>query len=308
MVGYERGSTARTAGSDATLRAGAAGSRTSHSALACSHFCVGGAGRHALCAWLLRVRTTGAPARSVGVPTRGSHRSVRFARPERVRLTCSSHRRAHRHLPRRRARALRRARPVPWASVAQRPRLAARPPMRVATPTEAPDKTRAEKGGSSVPSRVLAYAPRRSRGHQRLKVPGLGSRSAIRFARPGREQIARFSSRRARRHVPLRCGAAWRVRRCAARRGRRGEAGGCGPFSGDRIRVPGRATLDRNRPAGSAEPSFCRIRPELQVQRFKSPPNHEVEFAQVNARRLRVTRKDRRVVSGIKHNAFSRVF
>ena len=50
------------------------------------------------------------------------------------------------------------------------------------------------------------------------------------------------------------------------------------------------------------------IRPELQVQRFKSPPNHEVEFGQVNARRLRVTRKDRRVVSGIKHNAFSRVF
>jgi hypothetical protein len=50
------------------------------------------------------------------------------------------------------------------------------------------------------------------------------------------------------------------------------------------------------------------IRPELKVQRFKSPPNHEVEFGQVNVRRLRVTRKDRRVVSGIKHNAFSRVF
>jgi hypothetical protein len=37
-----------------------------------------------------------------------------------------------------------------------RPRVAARPPRTVAAATEAPDKTRAARGGSSVPLRVLA--------------------------------------------------------------------------------------------------------------------------------------------------------
>jgi hypothetical protein len=87
MVGYERGSTARTAGSDASLRAGRLVAGRRIWALACSPFCFRGAGRHALWPWLLlRVRTAGAPARSAGVPPPGSRRSIRFAGRERERI------------------------------------------------------------------------------------------------------------------------------------------------------------------------------------------------------------------------------
>ena len=141
MVGYERGSTARTAGSDASLRAGrlVAGRRIRRRPVPTA--CVRGAGLHARWPWLLfRVRTTGAPARCAGVPPAGFRRSIRLAGPECERMVLS--RRPCSSPP----------------SVAPRPLVAARSPRRVAAATEAPVRTRAAKGGSAVPSRVLAYA------------------------------------------------------------------------------------------------------------------------------------------------------
>jgi len=138
MVGFERGSTARTAGSDASLRAGrlVAGRRIRRRPVPTA--CVRGAGLHARWPWLLlRVRTTGASARSAGVPPRCSRPSIRFAR-----RSASG-----------------------WCALTQGPLIAtfrraaparcARSPRRVAAATEALDKT--AKAGSSVIGSVTHF-------------------------------------------------------------------------------------------------------------------------------------------------------
>ena len=201
MVGYERGSTARTAGSDASLRAGrlVAGRRIRRWPVPTA--CVRGAGLHAL--WprlLLRVRTTGAPARSAGVPPPGSRRATGSRR---------------------------------WrfeTDNAFRPGVAARASMSGAAlaATEA-DGCGRETHTLSPWAAWPSTSVRVPGGVARHGRCGVERRRALRSARLVRGQIMLASRRPSHRHLALRCAHALRrVRRSAARRGRRGSGDGCG--------------------------------------------------------------------------------